>query len=65
VLLKGLPSRFLSRVDALVLRLHHECQIAMRRRQAQQLGPVSVFSAGAKGPMRRQIFDPHPDWDDI
>jgi hypothetical protein len=58
-LLKALPACFLPGADALVLRLHHECQITIRRRQAQRLGPLSVFPAGAKGAMRRQVFDPH------
>ena len=65
MLLTALPTRFLSSADALVLRLHHACQITIRRRQAQRLGPLSLVFAGAKGAMRRQIFDPHPDWDSI
>jgi hypothetical protein len=59
---KALPARFLPAADAFVLRLYHECEITIRRRQARKLGPLSVFSGGAEGAMRRQIFDPYPDW---
>ena len=54
--------RTLERLHRLATHLRSCCEIEGRRREVSKLGPVSDFVDDRQKPMRRQVFDPKPDW---